>query len=771
LGDNLNYMDFSIATLLSHFSDDKLIALKILEKKLGCEDESSVQQLGIVLDVLNKIGVIAKDKGKYRKLVEEDVVEAKLRCSSKGFCFAIQDDEGAEDIYIRESHLSNAWNGDRVLIKVMKEGTRRRSPEGIVKLILERANPSVLARLKQDDSGHYQAVPLDDRLLCELEVLPEGQDLSYLTENLVQVEVLRYQIGQEPPLGKVARILGTSAESASDVDIVCCKHDLRSEFPSNVVLAGMDLPIKVSAKVAKGRQDLTDLLTFAVGEADQFWENAFSLTTNEDGTWQVGVHIADVASYINADDRLDREARKRGTAVYVGDLIIPLLPAAVHQACGFNATAQRLAVSVLMTVNGDGQVTEFAIRPSLIKVAHCLSYEQLEESLAGQAAHLPPAVTAQLQELLQTVAPALRRQRQQQGGLDVNLLASQTRFADEGRLGAVFVDESRSAITELAIAANRAIASHLQALGVPGIYSVQYHPELAEINDLIKLVQNLGLSAETEVEAGASDLQRISQTFDRSPVPRVLNYIFKSMLKTAIYSAQPGNHFGLGINDGYVHAVSPLSRYADLLNQRILHEVFTNGRDRRSTRTKESVDLQHSSCHGQINWNVLTPSVQQELAAQIAGAISHLNDREKIAQDAENDLQGLQKAEQMQSRTGQIFQGLITGVQSYGFFVEIEDFLVEGLVHVSSLKDDWYEFRPRYACLVGRKNRITYRLGDRVEVQVKSVDYYRQQIDLATVTTEVAPDDLAPDDLAPADAENADILPEEATAEFEEIER
>jgi ribonuclease R len=518
-----------------------------------------------------------------------------------------------------------------------------------------------------------------------------------------------------------------------------------------VVLAGMDLPIKVSAKVAKGRQDLTELLTFAVGEADQFWENAFSLTTNEDGTWQVGVHIADVASYITADDRLDREARKRGTAVYVGDLVIPLLPAAVHQACGFNATAQRLAMSVLMTIDGDGQITEFAIRPSLIKVAHCLNYEQMDEVLAGQSQHFPPEAAAHLQALLQTVAPALRRQRQQRGGLDVKLLASQTRFADEGRLGAVFIDESRSLVTELAMAANQAIASHLQALGVPGIYSVQYHPELVEINDLIKLSQNLGLSAETESETAASDLQRISQTFEQSPVPRVLNYIFKSMLKTAIYSAQPGNHFGVGLSSGYVHAVSPLSRYADLLNQRVLHEVFTTGRDRRSTRTKEAVDLQHSSCHGQVNWNVLTPTVQQELAAQIAGAISHLNDREKIAQDAENDLQGLQKAEQMQSRIGQIFQGLITGVQSYGFFVEIEDFLVEGLVHVSSLKDDWYEFRPRYACLVGRKNRITYRLGDRVEVQVKSVDYYRQQIDLATV--------------------QSNLVPEEATAEFEEIER
>jgi ribonuclease R len=287
------------------------------------------------------------------------------------------------------------------------------------------------------------------------------------------------------------------------------------------------------------------------------------------------------------------------------------------------------------------------------------------------------------------------------------------------------------------VMANYAVAVHLQALQVPGIYAVQHNPELVEVNDLIKLAINLGLNfeGEAETEISVADLQRLSQQFAGSPVPQVLNYLFKSLLKTTVYSTKPGTHFGLAIENGYTHCISPLHRYPDILVQRVLHEVFINGRDRKTTRAKEMVDLGSSSCHGQITWNVLTPTIQQELETQIAGSIAHLNDRTKIAQDAENDLAGLQKAEKMKARTGEIFQGLITGVQSYGFFVEIEDSLVEGLVHVSSLKDDWYEFRPRYACLVGRKNRTSYRLGDRVEVQVKSVDYYRQQIDLVTVTS------------------------------------
>jgi ribonuclease R len=743
LEEKLNHMNFSIATLLSHFPDEKPVAPKLLEKKLGCEDDNSISQLSLVLDVLDRIGVLAKDKGKFRKLEEEDVVEAKLRCSSKGFCFAIQDQEGAEDIYVRESHLGNAWNGDRVLIKVMKEGTRRRSPEGTVKLILERANPSLLGRLKQLDDQTFRAVPLDDRLLCEIEIVPGETNLEGLADNLVQVEVIRHQIGQEPPLGRVARVLGASAETASEIDIVCCKHDLHPEFSPSLIAAGEALPRKVTAKMSKNHKDFTDVMTFAISEEDYYWENAFSIEAQDDDTWQVAVHISDVASYLTTDDRLDREARRRGTSVYVGNCIVPMLPKLVQETCSLTQGSTRLAMSVILSIDADGVVGSFEIQPSLITVNHHLKFAHLDALIADENGDLPATEAAKIRDLLMVIAPKLRANRLQRGGLNVDLLTSQTRFADEGRLGAVFTDEPRSLVAEISIAANQVIANHLQALGVPGIYAIQHQPEAIEVGDLVKLTQNLGLISEAEPDAPMPDLHQIASTFAQSSVPRVLNYILKSMLKTTVYSTQPGNHFGLGLADGYLHGVSPISRYSDLLNQRVLHEIFNSGKDRKTSRSKEVVDLHSSTCHGQISWSVLTPTVQQELAAQISGAISHLNDREKVAQDAENDLQGLHKAEQMKSRTGEVFQGLIVGVQSYGFFVEIDDFLVEGLVHVSSLKDDWYEFRPRYACLVGRKNRTTYRLGDRVEVQVKNVDYYRQQIDLVTVASTLIPDETA----------------------------
>jgi ribonuclease R len=737
-------MEFSIATLLSHFVDDKLVAGKVLEKKLGCEDEEDILKLQIALDALEKIGILVKERGKYRRVYESDVVEAKLRCSSKGFCFAIQDNEASDDIYVRESHLSNAWNGDRVLVRVIKEGSRRRSPEGEVKLILERANPSLLATVTQSEEG-FRAVPLDDRLLFELNLRQNGQNLSEAIDHLVHVTVMRYPIAQNPPIGKVTKVLGSDAEAASDLDIVSCKHDLPQSFSEKVIKATENLPKDLTKTEIKKLLDLRELLTIAIetdveGKDIPFIENAFTLEKTEADAWRVGIHIADVAHYIEPDSPLDLEAKRRGTAINLRSKALPLFPDRLIQKCSLIAGKDRRTVSIFLTIDEKGEVTEAQMRSSVIKVDHLLSYQQVQ-SLLGNSPDSNPKLNETvelLKELLFNISPRVKAQRLQRGCFEISLSGIHPLFKDEGKLGAIVSDPAlpvRSLIADLIVLAGKAVAERLLALGVPGIYCTQTEPDLEELEDLLKLGANLGLDVElsSPEEIKPQDYQLLTQEFAKSSVVKVLNHLLKGSLKLAKYSTTPGFHFGLAYQDNYTHCVSPGQRYADLLVQRILKAVFEEGRDRRHSRAKNPVDLGSSTCHGQINWNVLPPETQTNLEEQISSVISHLNDREKLAEDAERDLEGLQKAEKMKERTGKIFEGLITGVQSYGFFVEIEDLLVEGLVHVSSLKDDWYEYRSRHSCLVGRKNRIAYRLGDRVEVEVKSVDYYRQQIDLVTV--------------------------------------
>ena len=738
-------MEFSIATLLAQFVDDKLVAGKNLEKKLGCEDNESIHKLQVTLDALEKINVLVKERGKYRRIYEDKVVEAKLRCSSKGFCFAIQEEESADDIYVRESHLSNAWNGDRVFVKIIKEGSRRRSPEGEVKLILERSNPSLLATVIETEAK-YKAVPLDDRLLFELDLKEKEADLKAAVEHLVHVSVLRYPLGQLPPLGTVTKVLGSDAEEAADIDIVSCKHDLPLEFPEKAIKATATLPgARIPTAEIKNRHDLRDKLTFTIEsefnlENSPWIENAFTLEQTSLGEWQLGVHIADVAHYIEQDTILDRIARKRGVAVNLRKQVLPLFPEKVSKLCSLIPGRSRLTISVMLTIDSQGNTSEYQIIPSVISVDHQLTYQEAQELISDdkkpgkKLANLLPA----LKDLFFTISPIVKAQRLQRGGLEVTTPENHSLFKDEGRVGAILGVASlpvHSMLTELTILAGKAVAEHLQALELPGIYCTQVEPDVEELEDLIKLGSNLGLAIDLNVEERVSsqDYQRLIEQFDTSSAVMVLNYLLQSTFKPVKYLTKPGKHFGLAYEEGYTHCISPGQRYIDLIIQRILKAVFEHGRDRRHSRTKEGIDLTSSSCHGQINWKVLPPNIQEQIETDIQTMLPFLNDREKQAEDAERDLAGLKKAEQMKERTGKIFEGLITGVQSYGFFVEIEDLLVEGLVHVSSLKDDWYEYRSRNSCLVGRKNRTAYRLGDRVEVEVKSVDYYRQQIDLVTV--------------------------------------
>ena len=736
-------MEFSISSLLNNFADDKLLAPKALEKKLDCQESDTVRQLQITLDALEKVGILTKERGKYKRLPEDGVVEGKLRCSSKGFCFAIQDEDDTEDIYIRESQLHTAWNGDRVLVKVTKEGRRRRSPEGEVRLILERSNPSVIARVKKTEAGEFRAVPLDDRLLFELVLNPkeEGPALEDAIDQLVHVEIVRYPLGQVSPLGRVTQVLGSDAQSAADTELVFCKYDLPRTFPEPALEAAEALPKKLRKIDQKKRLALQDVPTVTICSRDANpaqLDHAFSVKKLKGNKWQIGVHVTDLVYYLDPDSVLDRQASQRSTSMSLGDTLLPLFPELLVERIGaLAAGSEHLAISVLITLNKEGEVLEFELQPSVIHVDHHLDYEQVQEILNGEASQ--DKSLTEIIEQLHALSQQIQKHRFERGSFDIHLSTHPPQvIGDEGDLGAVILSaptQARSLVAELLVLANQLVISHLCALTVPVVYQIQAPPDAQDLQDLLKLADNiqLSLSLQEDDTAQPQDFRTFSQTFQTSEMSPILFELLQATLKPVQYSAVSGPHFGLALVNNYGHFTSPLNRYGDLLNQRILHAVFSEGRDRRTSRAKERVNLRHSSCHGKIGWNVLPPEIQRDLEALVTEAIPHLNEQAELARQASQDLTGLQKTKKMQTHTGEVLQGIITGIQSYGFFVRIETLMVEGLVHVSSLKDDWYEYRSRQQTLVGRKNRCQYRLGDRVDVEVKSVDYYRQQIDLIVV--------------------------------------
>ncbi|MEY3222371.1 MAG: hypothetical protein RLZZ203_1227, partial [Cyanobacteriota bacterium] len=582
-------MEFSIATLLANFTDDKLVARKVLEKKLGCEDEESLEKLQIILDVLEKIGLLVKERGKYRRVTEEGLIEAKLRCSSKGFCFAIQDTEGSEDIYIRESHLSNAWNGDRVLVRVLKEGSRRRSPEGEVKLIMERSNHTLLARIKQVESG-FRAVPLDDRLLFELTLQLNNMDLAAAIDHLAHVEILRYPLAQYPPLGRVVQILGSDAEAAADIDLVTCKHDLSRTFANHVLDAAAKLPKRILKADLKNRLDLRDVFTLTMENANQddtVVENAFSLEKITADNWRLMFHITDVSHYIQPDEILDREALKRGKSVYLGELLLPMLPAAVTERCSLVPGSDRLALSFVITINPQsGKVEEWEIQPTVINVDVAVTHPDTQSILAGETSKVVRDIQEQLKDL-QTLAQVIKQVRFERGSLQLNLPPSHNPYYDEGYLGSVVLNDlpGRRLFTELVILVNQLMADHLSALGIPSIWRVQGTPDTEDVQEMLKLAVNLGveLALDPELEIQPLDYQHLTAAFADSPSEQVLTYLLQDTLKPAVYSTTKSSHFGLALSQ-YVHITAPLRRYPDILLQRVYHNLLEYGRDRRNTR-------------------------------------------------------------------------------------------------------------------------------------------------------------------------------------------
>jgi ribonuclease R len=768
-------MEFSVPQLFHHFLSSSLtdpVDLDDLQQSLHITLPEQLAELSVALEALIKVGFVEQlnEVPQYRRREDDTLVVGRLRCSSKGFCFAIRDEPGVEDVYVHGTNLNGAWNGDQVLTRVTKDGNRRRSPEGEVVAVIERANPTIVGQLKPIDSG-FKAVPLDDRLLFELELIPpqetgsdSGQEhpLPVLEpDKFAYIQIRRYPLANLAPLGEVLKILGSSPDSSMDIDLICCKFNLPQSFSHAVLQEAAALPQKIAKTELKKRQDYRDWLTVTIEPMDLQHPHglepntAISLQTLSQGSWQLGIHIADVSHWVQPDSLLDQEARQRCRAVYLDACVLPLFPQTVQTRVALLPQQERLTLSVVLHLAADGTVQSYEIHPSVILPRAHLTYGQVQALLVTAAESAADGETLpELMSLLQnlhTVSQMLKHQRHQGQGFELPLLDLDTpHSADESSAGPLVLSSSLSAhplMSEFLLLANRIVGEHLRRLNVPAVFQVQPAPSADEVQGFLRLASNmkLDLSLADPTVVSMADFQRFCARVVSSDVvalgasPALAQQLL-TLLPAATYQVETGRedpplaniHFGLGLDTSYGHAAAPLRRYADLLNQRALHLLFDKGKDRRSTRSKK-VDLHSSSCYDQIDWEVLSPEAIEEFVATLQATVNPLNQQQQWIQQAEQELSGLKKSEYMQKRVGEVFPGLIVGVQNYGFFVQIDPILAEGMVHVSSLKNDWYEYRSRQQALVGRKSRKQFRLGDRVEVQIKNVDYYRQQIDLLVV--------------------------------------
>ena len=743
-------MKFTVADLLDQLPSTEPLPVAKLEKALGLSLKGDKEQLRIGLEAMGRLGLLELNDTGVQRLSNDSLIPARLRCSSKGFCFALRED-GGEDVYIRDHQLNHAWNGDRVLVRITREGGRRRSPEGGVQCILSRTTTSLLAQLDQQ-GDRLIAQPLDDRLLTSIE-LP-GDDSKHCNDkgdSVVEVVVDRFPVAQRPAFGHVTRSLPINGGEAADLDLLLTKHRLQDRATAPRVTP--------KAPGSENRTDLSNLPTLLL-EGWQGKESpslaALSLEALEDGQ-RLWLHAPSVAERVAPGSSTDQWLRDQGEALCLGSQWQPLLSAALSKACGFKPGDTQEALSVALELDANGQLRHFRFHRSLVKV-DAIATESALNALAERkpksrtlAAPLKPLKDhLPLLEQLISVASSLRERRLGAGSIDLDLpLPAIDRLGDlrtpapdasrDGWMVTLPPHHPHAILRECVLVAERALGQHLLALELPGIFAINPPPSSADLHEVVKAALALEIPLELSDE-GDTSAAELAQCFSQTDRQRPLQQQLRSTLNGVQLASEAGPHNLAGETMALAPWCNPTLHYADIWNQQLLLTLLLEGKDRPSIRHKTSVDLAADSCHGQIDWPLLAAGVLVPYSEDLGhGLTERLNQRSRQLQDFSNDLVAMAQARQAEPLVGQTLSGTISGVQSYGFFVEVPPSQVEGLVHVSSLKDDWYEYRSRQNRLVGRKNRRTYMLGDTVEVVIEKVDPLRHQIDLAVVLPEGDP--------------------------------
>jgi len=672
---------------------------------------------------LEHAGEIARiRKNRYVLPAEADLVAGKLSIHPAGYGFLSPEKSGDPDIFIAAENIGTAMHGDRVVARISRDAPHDRIKgrrEGRIIRILERAHDTIVGTLQRSRNFYY-VVPDDPRFVHDIYVRPERDQQQGTSANVGDKVVVRLDVWESRhvnPEGEIIEVLGPASAPGVDVLSIIRKYHLPAEFPKDVLDQAERISEKIGSRQLESREDLRKefIVTIDPDDARDF-DDAIQVEKTGTG-WRLGVHIADVATYVEPASALDREARRRGNSVYLPDRVIPMLPERLSNGvCSLNPGVDRLTHSVFIHFDKHGVVKSARFARSVIRSAHRLTYKQAYAILTS-----PPG--DQLGERLHLaweLAALLRRKRFQHGSLDLDFPEVKVWVDKEGRpvrLERVENDESHQLIEEFMLAANEAVARELKNRAIPTIYRVHENPDPEKLAEYREFV--LSFDYKVGDLTHRVELQRLLAAFRGKPEEQALKIALLKSLKRARYAPQPLGHYGLA-KANYLHFTSPIRRYADLVVHRAL---ATNGAPRR---------------RGDAARRPFNPDM-----SEIASIAEHISATERNAADAEIDAAQMKKLEffqrQLDERNPQIFRAAIVDVRNYGLMVELPDALITGLVHVSSLTDDFYLFEPARRQLIGRRSRKRYSVGDELSVFVSRVDVFKRQVDFAIALPSEAP--------------------------------
>ncbi len=636
-----------------------------------------------------------------------DEIPGRLQGHAGGFAFVLPDVAGTADVFIPEGARAGAMHGDRVLARIEQRRPDGRS-EGRVLEILERRSAEVVGQIRLERRGAV-VVPFDTRLDADVKVAA-GDTLAAADGDMVTVEIQHWPGPTGMAAGRVVEVLGRLDDPGVDTEIVLRKHGIADEHAPDAVAQARGRDHAVTPSDLAGRTDFRgwDIVTID-GEHARDFDDAISIERLANGHFWLGVHIADVAHYVPEGSALDLDGFARATSVYFPERAVHMFPSELATGvCSLNPHVDRLVQSCLMEVDGSGEVVRYELHDGVIHSRARMTYTAVnaivtdrDPALRAEYAALVPAF-----ERMHALFEILNGRRRRRGSIDFDLPEAEVVVDDAGAIEAIVAAERNVAhriIEEFMLLANETVAAHLEREDMPALYRVHETPDSQRVEEFEEFVSSLGFSL--AAPAGAvhpRHFQHLVERIHGTPEERPIAFLMLRTMQKARYDAANLGHFGLAAHT-YTHFTSPIRRYPDLVVHRVLRELR----------------------HGEAS-----AERREELEDALPEVARHTSAMERRAQEAERELLQWKKVRFMADKVGDVFTGYVTGVTQFGLFIELVEHFVEGLVHVSTLADDFYRFDEQARVLLGERTKKIYRLGDAVRVQVVRVDLNRRQIEL-----------------------------------------
>lgn len=696
--------------ILAYMESEGYVPIKRRDMRamLSVPQEDREKFESLINELIAEGHVFETKKGKLASPKDLQMATGTFIGHARGFGF-VTPDAGGEDIFIPASETMGAMQKDRVLYKMLHKAEKGKKADGVIVRILERGQQRIVGTFEAGSKG-YGFVVADDKKIAKDIFISRENTKGAVTGHKVVVEITDYGEDRRNPEGKVIEILGHINDPGVDILSVIRRYELAVEFPEEVYAEIEHLGTEVAEADKKGREDLRDLLTITIDGADaKDLDDAVSLKRLGNGNFELGVHIADVSHYVRENTALDKEAYARGTSVYLVDRVIPMLPHKLSNGiCSLNPHVDRLALSCLMEVNGRGEVVSHRILESVINSDYRMTYTAVREILEDGT----PALLEQYAEILpmledmEELRQILGEKRRKRGSVNFDLPESKIILDENGKPIDIKPYEKSIAtnmIEEFMLVCNETIAENSFWQEMPFMYRSHQEPDEDKLEKMEQFLRGFGYYLrKKDGEIHPRELQKVLQKAEETDEERIITRMVLRSMMQARYTAENGGHFGLAAKY-YCHFTSPIRRYPDLEIHRMIKKKL----------------------HGELD-----EKASVYYRRKMPDWAKHCSKQERVAEDAERDTDALKKVEFMEDKVGQIYEGIISGVTNWGIYVELPN-TIEGMVALSQMDDDYYEFDEKKMLVFGKRTKKSYRLGDKVVVSVAKVDRMMGTIDFA----------------------------------------